>query len=162
MTRICCTALSLTALSFAAAAKSVASSLWRDDAGFVLSSEAVLVSTVAILGATAGFSAVSHSVNEELVDVSKALRSLDQSYTIPGRSSCGASTAGSCFRQQDVDESLAEIDLIIAEHEAHEHEHDQADRDGKDADRNRMTPDTDDRPAQPKKPKKKGNRPQEE
>lgn len=44
-----------------------------------------------------GMEHVSQSVNRELHDVARALRSLDQSYTLRGFQGCGASTAGSVF-----------------------------------------------------------------
>ncbi len=68
--------------------------LWKDDAGVILSAEAVVVGTVAVVGLTAGMSVVATSVNEELKDVGMAIRSLDQSYVIPPQEGCGAKTAG--------------------------------------------------------------------
>jgi hypothetical protein len=85
------------------------SRLWKDDYGAVLSAEAVVVGTVAVIGLSTGMTVVARSVNEELQDVSCAIRSLDQSYCIPARESCGAMTAGSVFQQQPVEESLKEL-----------------------------------------------------
>ncbi len=45
----------------------------------------------------AGLTTVAQAVNEELRDVARALRSLDQSYAIRGFQGCGAATAGSVF-----------------------------------------------------------------
>jgi hypothetical protein len=53
--------------------------LLNDEAGFILSSELVLVSTVGVLGLTAGLAEVSQNVNGELHDVGRAVRSFDQS-----------------------------------------------------------------------------------
>ena len=61
----------------------ILSTLWNDEAGVLLSAEAVVVGTVAVVGLTAGLSTVATSVNEELKDVAYAIRSLDQSYSIP-------------------------------------------------------------------------------
>jgi hypothetical protein len=62
--------------------------IWRrllaDDRGFLVSSELALVSTLGVLGLTAGLADVSQDVNGELVDVGGAMHSLDQSYSIPG------------------------------------------------------------------------------
>ncbi len=44
-----------------------------------------------------GLDVVTKSVNRELRDVARALRSLDQSYTLRGFQGCGAATAGSVF-----------------------------------------------------------------
>jgi hypothetical protein len=45
----------------------------------------------------AGLTTVAEAVNDELRDVARALRSLDQSYAIRGFHGCGAATAGSVF-----------------------------------------------------------------
>lgn len=84
---------------------------WNDELGAVLSAEMVSVGTVAVLGTTVGLGALRDSVNEEMVDVAKAMRSMDQSYSIPGRSGGGAWTAGSSYRQRPVAESVASIGL---------------------------------------------------
>lgn len=81
--------------------------LWSDEAGVILSAEAVVLGAVGIVGLTAGLSTVSSAVNSELEDLAFSIRSLDQSYEIPAQSSCGAYTAGSSFKQEPVAESLA-------------------------------------------------------
>ncbi len=92
--------------------------LWADDAGAVLSAEAAIIGTVAVAGVGAGMNVVASSVNEELRDVAHAIRSLDQSYTIPCRKACGAWTAGSQFTQAPVEESLEELDRLEQREEA--------------------------------------------
>lgn len=92
--------------------------LWSDEGGAILSSELVLVGTVGVIGATVGLNAISTAVNEELEDVAFAIRSLDQSYTIPATSGCGAWTAGSSFQQEPVKESLRELEEQIDRDEA--------------------------------------------
>jgi hypothetical protein len=87
--------------------------LWRDEAGVLLSAEAVVVGTVAVVGLTTGLTVVAKSVNEELQDVAFAIRSLDQSYSIPAIEGCGAKTAGSSFQQEPVKESLAELTVVM-------------------------------------------------
>ena len=89
------------------------SRLWKDEHGILLSAEAVVVGTVAVVGLTAGLSVVTKSVNEELQDVAFAIRSLDQSYSIPAQESCGAMTAGSSFKQEPVEKSLDELCDVI-------------------------------------------------
>ncbi|MCP4171794.1 MAG: hypothetical protein GY758_13580 [Fuerstiella sp.] len=99
------------------------SKIWRDEAGLLLSAEAAIVGTVAVVGISSGLSVVATSVNEELKEVGDAIRSLDQSYQIPARTSCtGAMTAGSVFEQTPVDQLLAEPDEAerTAEQEAEE------------------------------------------
>jgi hypothetical protein len=45
----------------------------------------------------------------EFSETAYAVRSLNQSYEFKGHSGCGCWTAGSCFIQRPVDESLAEL-----------------------------------------------------
>lgn len=80
--------------------------LLRDEAGLVLSAEAMVIGTVGVVGATAGLVAVSRTTNDELADTAFAIRSIDQSFQIEGDSRCGAYIAGSKFTQQPVEESL--------------------------------------------------------
>ncbi|MEZ6051419.1 MAG: hypothetical protein R3B91_06670 [Planctomycetaceae bacterium] len=87
--------------------------LWRDEAGYVLSAEAVTVGAVGVLGATVGLSAVSESVNKELTETAYAIRSLDQSYCVPAQKGCGAWTAGSCYTQPDVEQARADLGQYI-------------------------------------------------
>ena len=81
--------------------------LWTDEAGVIMSAEAVVLGTVGVVGLTAGLSVAAKAVNSELQDLGFAIRSLDQSYEIPGIHGCGASTAGSSFKQEPVEKSLA-------------------------------------------------------
>lgn len=82
-------------------------SLWNDEAGFVISAELALVSTLCVLGLVVGLSSVRDAVNCELTDLSTAICSLDQSYYYtgfhsrkwPGCCTTKAWTAGSAFIQ---------------------------------------------------------------
>ena len=94
--------------------------LWRDEAGVMLSAEAVVVGTVAVVGLTTGLTVVAKAVNEELQDVAFAIRSLDQSYSIPAIEGCGARTAGSSFKQEPVKKSLDELTTVIEKAEKEE------------------------------------------
>jgi hypothetical protein len=110
--------------------------LLRDDRGFVLSSEMVLVGTLGVIGTTVGLKAASDSVDAELRDFARAIRSLDQSYCFEGTRGCSAWTAGSSFRQRPVEESLAELEGQMEEHEEHiERQLRDRDDDDKDDDR---------------------------
>ncbi len=86
--------------------------LWNDEAGVVMSSELVLLGTVGVLGAGVGLNMLTTSVNEEIQDVAYSIRSLDQSYGFHGYSAKGAWTAGSCYIQAPVKESLKELGTI--------------------------------------------------
>lgn len=89
------------------------SKLWNDENGVLLSAEAVVVGTVAVVGLTTGLTVVSRSVSEELQDMAFAIRSLDQSYSIPAQEGCGARTAGSSFTQEPVQKSIDELCEVI-------------------------------------------------
>lgn len=89
------------------------SKLWNDENGVLLSAEAVVVGTVAVVGLTTGLTVVARSVSEELQDVAFAIRSLDQSYSIPAQEGCGARTAGSSFTQEPVEKSIDELCEVI-------------------------------------------------
>ncbi len=100
--------------------------LLNDESGMIMSAEAVMVGTVGVLGATVGLSAVAQSVNDELVEVAYAFRSLDQSYSFEGRNRCGATVAGSSYTQRPVKESIDELCAQIEEaNKKHDLEHKQ-------------------------------------
>lgn len=83
--------------------------LWNDEWGLVLSAEAVTIGTVGVLGSIVGLSTVGHAVNDELKEMAAGIRSLDQSYAYAGQRGCRSWTAGSCYIQQSVQQSLAEL-----------------------------------------------------
>ena len=58
--------------------------LYKDEAGFVISAELVLVMTIAVLAMIVGLSEVAVAVNTELNDISNAIGSLNQSYAFTG------------------------------------------------------------------------------
>ncbi len=61
--------------------------LLRDEAGFIVSAELVLVATILVIGLIVGLSEVQHAVVSELNDVADAIGSLNQSYAFTGFSS---------------------------------------------------------------------------
>lgn len=58
--------------------------LAKDDAGFVVSAELVLVLTIAVLGMVVGLAAVRDAVTNELNDVAHAFGAVNQSYSVSG------------------------------------------------------------------------------
>jgi hypothetical protein len=58
----------------------ILSQLKNDEAGFILSAELVLVSTIVVLATVVGLGEVSHCVNNELEDVGSAIGSVNQSF----------------------------------------------------------------------------------
>ncbi|QDT12338.1 hypothetical protein [Planctomycetes bacterium K23_9] len=77
--------------------KNTAKNLWNDEAGFVVSVELVLVSTIAVLGLMTGLTAVRDGVVCELSDTAGAVQDLNQSYSYNGVVGHSGATAGSDF-----------------------------------------------------------------
>lgn len=75
-------------------------SLLRDERGFVITAELVLISTVLVLGLVAALSAVQTSLAGELSDVANSIGSLNQSYYTHGFHGCGSCVPGSSFLDQ--------------------------------------------------------------
>lgn len=76
---------------------SIAQRLWNDDAGFIVSIELILLSTIAVIGLIAGMTAVRDAVVSELSDVAGAVQDLNQCYSFFGVVGHAASTCGSDF-----------------------------------------------------------------
>lgn len=58
--------------------------LLRDEAGFIISAELVLVATILVIGMIVGLSELQHAVVQELNDVGDAIGNLNQSYSFGG------------------------------------------------------------------------------
>jgi hypothetical protein len=71
--------------------------LWNDDAGFVVSVELVLISTIAVIGLLAGLTSVRDAVVCELSDVAGAVQDLNQSYSYNGVVGHSSTNVGSDF-----------------------------------------------------------------
>ena len=74
--------------------------LWNDEAGFVVSTELVLLATVAVIGLITGITAVRDGVVSELSDVAGAVQEVNQSYSYDGVVGHNAATAGTQFDDQ--------------------------------------------------------------
>jgi len=72
--------------------------LWTDEAGFVVSTELVLVATVLVIGLLVGLTELRNQVVQELGDVAMAIGNINQSYAYDGvlKDEVGE-TAGSMF-----------------------------------------------------------------
>ncbi|TWU06069.1 hypothetical protein [Stieleria varia] len=77
--------------------KITAKKLWNDEAGFVVSVELVLISTIAVIGLITGLTAVRDGVVSELSDTAGSVQDLNQSYSYNGVVGHSGSTAGSDF-----------------------------------------------------------------
>jgi Flp pilus assembly pilin Flp len=77
--------------------KQLALRLWRDEAGFVVSTELILIATIVVIGLITGLTTVRDAVVHELADVADAVSEVDQSYSWGAITAHCASTAGSEF-----------------------------------------------------------------
>ena len=71
--------------------------LYNDEAGFIVSAELILVSTIAVLAMVVGLSEVAHAVNSELEDVASAFGSVNQSYRYSGLEGHYGARSGSLY-----------------------------------------------------------------
>jgi hypothetical protein len=69
----------------------------NDEAGFIVSAELILVSTIVVLALIVGLSEVSHGINDELEDVGSAFGSVNQSYHFALSHGAKGCMPGSCF-----------------------------------------------------------------
>jgi len=69
-------------------------SLVSDERGFVVSSELIMIATIAVLGLLVGLSAARDAVVSELSDVVGSLQDINQSYSIDGVVYHNSNTAG--------------------------------------------------------------------
>ena len=83
--------------------------LWSDEAGFVVSSELVLIATVMVIGLLVGMVTVRDQVLQELADVADAISEINQSYSFSAVTGHFSRTAGSFFEDTsdacDVDDN---------------------------------------------------------
>lgn len=83
---------------------------WNDETGAIISAELVTIGTLLGVGMVVGAKTVSNAVNDEMKDVARAVRSLDQSYSYRGFRGCCSATAGSAYRQPPIDLALSPLD----------------------------------------------------
>jgi Flp pilus assembly pilin Flp len=56
----------------------LARAFWKDENGFIVSAELVLVSTITVLSMIVGLTSVSQAINNELLDVANAFNAVNQ------------------------------------------------------------------------------------
>lgn len=76
---------------------SILGRLWAEDAGFVISTEAIIILTMLICAAVVGWQSVREAIVSELADIGDAIAALDQSYSFAGFQGHSASCSGSVF-----------------------------------------------------------------
>jgi len=69
--------------------------LWKDEAGFIVSADWVLVSSILVLGMVVGLTSVRDQIVQELGDVGAAFAVMNQSYEWDAITGHTASVAGS-------------------------------------------------------------------
>ncbi len=72
----------------------------QDEAGFVVSTELILISTITVIGMIVGLTTVRDVVVIELADVADAISEIDQSYSYGQVTGHCASTAGVRFHDK--------------------------------------------------------------
>lgn len=72
--------------------------LWKDERGFLVSSELIIISTILVLGLIVGLTTLQNALVYEFQDLAFAFSSLNQSFAFPGFFGCrGSFHPGSFF-----------------------------------------------------------------
>lgn len=71
--------------------------LWNDEAGFIISTELMIIATILVLGMIVGLAAIREQIVQELADVAEAISEFDQSFSFSAITGHAASTAGADF-----------------------------------------------------------------
>ena len=71
--------------------------LWNDEAGFIISTELMIVATILVLGMIVGLVSIRDQIVQELADVAEAISEFNQTFSFTGVSGHNSSTAGSRF-----------------------------------------------------------------
>jgi len=90
-------------------------SLMNDEAGFVISSELVIVATVAVLSMIVGLSEVGINMNNELEDVGSAIGAMNQSFNLQGSTGHQSMVGGSMFQDRS-DYCDEKCDVVAGSH----------------------------------------------
>jgi len=69
--------------------------LWNDDAGFIVSTELALITTILVIGMVVGLTSIRDQVVQELADIGGMISQLNQSYSFSAITGHHSSTAGS-------------------------------------------------------------------
>ena len=96
--------------------------LWKDEAGFVVSTELILVATLVVIGMVVGLSTVRDSVTNELADTAGAIDDINQSYSTEGIQGHSSAVSGFdfkdntdyCDNDDDVNADAADQCVIVA------------------------------------------------
>ena len=75
--------------------------LIKDEAGFIVSAELVMIATLVVLAMAVGLSEVAFNINNELQDVGRAFGSINQSFNLQGQSGNHGGNGGSSFQNSN-------------------------------------------------------------
>lgn len=92
--------------------KTFINQLWRDENGFVVSAELIIVATIAVLSMVVGLAEVSHGVNQELEDVGAAFGAMQQSYVYRGLQTADKGSVVGSYFDDDGDHCDSQYDIV--------------------------------------------------
>jgi len=75
--------------------------LWNDEAGFIVSTELVLIATILVLGMIVGLTTLRNDVVAELADLAGAVGDFSQDYSYSAVTGHGSSTGGSSYNDNE-------------------------------------------------------------
>lgn len=77
------------------------SRLWKDDTGFIISVELILLATILVIGLVVGLASLRNQAVQEFVDVGQSVGSLSQGFCMSGVQKPGVAwTDGTCMVDQ--------------------------------------------------------------
>lgn len=71
--------------------------LWREDEGFIVSTELILIGSILVLGLVAGLASLAGLVSSELGDLGAAISVINQSYSYAGVSGLHGLSGGTVW-----------------------------------------------------------------
>jgi hypothetical protein len=69
--------------------------LWNDDAGYIISTEMLLIFVILVLGLIAGLANLRAAIVSELTESAQAILNIQQGFAIAGVTGCSGSSQGS-------------------------------------------------------------------
>ena len=73
----------------------VLSRMWNDDAGYIISTEMLLIFVILVLGLIAGWANLRSAIVAEFTESANAILSLNQSFSIDGQYGCSGNSGPS-------------------------------------------------------------------
>ena len=73
----------------------VLSRMWNDDAGYIISTEMLLIFVILVLGLIVGWANLRMAIVNEFTESANAILAINQSFTISALSGCSGTSGGS-------------------------------------------------------------------